>query len=336
MMDGEGTVRALPAGWFQIAWSHDLQRGEAKPVRFFGEDLVLCRYESGEVGLFDAYCPHMGAHIGYGGRTEGETLMCPYHGWRYDRSGCNVHVPYSDRVNRSKCLRIWTVRELGGSVILAWHSPQGTEPTFDAPDTSVLPGLGDPAFCEIGPDTSRRYADLSMLVDFVSENTVDMSHFRFVHETPYVGTILQLDPVDHRLRVKFSMPMKLYQSDGSGEVVDAVTEVTNWGLGLIIIQFADGGLQLQAQTPVDNERCDVMLTMILPRGDSDSAVPTGEQLARIKMAWRQVENDIVIWTHRQVGAPTHLIAEEVAPFKTFAKWKSQFYSTAPSELEVVG
>jgi nitrite reductase/ring-hydroxylating ferredoxin subunit len=332
------TMQTLPAGWFQIGWSHEVQRGDVRPLRFFGEDLVLCRYESGEIGLFDAYCPHMNANIGFGGATVGDTLVCPYHGWRFDRAGCNTLIPYSDRLNRSKGLRVWNVQEVGRSIILAWYSPDESSPTFDPPDTSALPGLGDPAFYEIGPSSSRHYANLPMQVDFVSENTVDMSHFKFVHETPEIGTMLQLDPIDHRLRVQFSMPMKLYRSDGGGGIEDAVTEVTNWGLGLIMGQFADGSVLLQAQTPVDDTLCDLMLTMVLPRNDSETTEPTGNQVARIKMAWRQVENDIVIWTHRRRGSKTRPIAEEVAAFKTFATWKRQFYlpTSNGSEGELVG
>lgn len=324
-MGGQDSIAGLPAGWFQIAWSHEIEPGGVRPLRFFGEDLVLCRFESGQVGLFEAYCPHLSAHIGFGGSTIGETLVCPYHGWRFDGGGCNIHIPYSDRVNRAKGLRVWDVKEVGGALILAWFSPDGSPARFEAPDTSVLPGLTSPGFFPIDAQTSRRYADISMRVEFVSENTVDMSHFRFVHETPEVGTILELDPADHRLNVRFSMPMKLFRPDGDGEIVDSVSEVTNWGLGLILAWFADDSVLIQAQTPVDEMTCDLMLTMILARGESAPDELTPQHLGRVRMAWRQVENDLVIWSHRRAGAKQHLIAEEAAPFKTFSTWKRQFY-----------
>lgn len=325
-MQLQGSDTAFPAGWFQIGWSYELAAGGVRPLRFFGQDLVLCRYESGNVGLFNAYCAHMNANIGYGGRTVGETLACPYHGWQFDRDGCNTHIPYSSRVSKSKGLQPWHVVEIGSSVILAWHSPDGSAPTFDPPGATEIPGMGESAFCPVGEDTVRRYPDLPMHIDFVTENTVDMSHFKFVHETPEVASIIDLDPVDHRFHVRFSMPMKIYGPDGGGKVVDAVTEVTNWGLGLILARFADGASLIQAQTPVDENVCDVMMTMVLPRDSLGSETPSGEQLARFKMACRQVENDMVIWTHRRPGAQAHLVAEEIAPFKTFTKWKRQFYS----------
>ena len=76
-----------PNGWFQIAYSDELAPGAAKPVRYFGKDLVLFRTEAGEAKLLDAHCPHLGAHLAVGGRVEGDCIRCPFHGWSYEHSG---------------------------------------------------------------------------------------------------------------------------------------------------------------------------------------------------------------------------------------------------------
>ncbi|WP_420437385.1 Rieske 2Fe-2S domain-containing protein [Candidatus Poriferisocius sp.] len=52
--------------------SRVLAVGEIKSFYAFGKDLVLYRTESGEARLIDAYCPHMGAHIGAGGKVDGD------------------------------------------------------------------------------------------------------------------------------------------------------------------------------------------------------------------------------------------------------------------------
>ena len=31
----------------------------------------------------DAYCPHLGAHLGHGGIINGECIECPFHAWRW-------------------------------------------------------------------------------------------------------------------------------------------------------------------------------------------------------------------------------------------------------------
>jgi 3-ketosteroid 9alpha-monooxygenase subunit A len=62
-------------------------------VRFFGQELVLYRGQSGRAYMVDAYCPHMGAHLAKNTtsyvvrdniRVEGDSIRCPYHAWRFD------------------------------------------------------------------------------------------------------------------------------------------------------------------------------------------------------------------------------------------------------------
>jgi len=53
----------FPRGWFVVADSAAIGK---KPynARFFGEDVVLFRGESGAIAMLEAYCPHMGTHLG--------------------------------------------------------------------------------------------------------------------------------------------------------------------------------------------------------------------------------------------------------------------------------
>ena len=85
----------MPSGWFQVAYSHDLAPAESMPLQYFDTELVLFRTESGEAKVLDAYCPHMGAHLGYGirdqagsgSRVKGDSIVCPFHGWAYNGEG---------------------------------------------------------------------------------------------------------------------------------------------------------------------------------------------------------------------------------------------------------
>ncbi|MEA2640428.1 MAG: hypothetical protein QOF51_1822, partial [Chloroflexota bacterium] len=79
---GPGT----PAGellrryWFPVAFSHELT--EEKPTHFtrlLGEDLVLFRDKSGNLGLIQDHCAHRGASLLYG-RVEERGISCAYHG----------------------------------------------------------------------------------------------------------------------------------------------------------------------------------------------------------------------------------------------------------------
>ena len=56
----------IPHGWYFVSYSEDLVPGESKPLHYFDTELVLFRTEKGEPVLMEAYCPHMGAHLGHG------------------------------------------------------------------------------------------------------------------------------------------------------------------------------------------------------------------------------------------------------------------------------
>src|SRR5438105_2450572 len=85
-------------GWYVIGYSDEIGPGEVKPARWFGQDLAVFRTEGGVLAVFDAYCPHMGAHLGrpgrFGGGVCGEMLQCPWHGWLWDARGANAEIPY--------------------------------------------------------------------------------------------------------------------------------------------------------------------------------------------------------------------------------------------------
>jgi cholesterol 7-dehydrogenase len=50
-----------------------------KRVTCLGQHLVLFRTEKDEAKVLDAYCPHMGADLGVGGKVVGDCIECPFH-----------------------------------------------------------------------------------------------------------------------------------------------------------------------------------------------------------------------------------------------------------------
>jgi 5,5'-dehydrodivanillate O-demethylase len=92
---GPGT----PAGellrryWHPVAIAADLTpESPTKFVRILGEDLVLFKTTTGEVGLLNDRCSHRGVSLSYG-RVEERGLACAYHGWLYDTKGNCLETP---------------------------------------------------------------------------------------------------------------------------------------------------------------------------------------------------------------------------------------------------
>ena len=109
-----------PTGWFMVGWSEEYQPGTVRPLKYFGRDLVAWRGDGGEMHVLDAHCPHLGAHLGHGGKVNGDCIECPYHGWGYGPDGINKYIPYEDRPNVSKQLRAFVVKEVHESLELIY------------------------------------------------------------------------------------------------------------------------------------------------------------------------------------------------------------------------
>lgn len=110
-----------PTGWFQIGWSGEIPPGGVKPMKYFGHDMVAFRTDEGELSVLDAHCPHMGAHLGYGGKVNGKCIACPYHGWEWGTEGQNTLIPGEERKIPKK-MRKFHVLERHG-IIFLWHDP---------------------------------------------------------------------------------------------------------------------------------------------------------------------------------------------------------------------
>src|SRR5687768_5287907 len=79
--------------WMPVAPVQDLSEDRpTKLVRILGEDLVLFKDRSGNVGLLADHCAHRGASLLYG-RVEERGISCAYHGWLYDTEGNCLECP---------------------------------------------------------------------------------------------------------------------------------------------------------------------------------------------------------------------------------------------------
>jgi len=137
---GPGT----PAGeYFRRYWHPILMTerlGAAPyPLRVLGEDLVLFRNGSGEVGLVDRYCSHRGMSLEFG-IIEPKGIRCAYHGWCFANDGRTIDTPGeppSSRMKERVRHGAYKVREHRG-LIFAYFGPPALEPPFPFTDMMAL------------------------------------------------------------------------------------------------------------------------------------------------------------------------------------------------------
>jgi phenylpropionate dioxygenase-like ring-hydroxylating dioxygenase large terminal subunit len=117
-----------------------------KPIKLFGEDLVIFKDDKGRYGLVGRHCPHRGTDLAYG-RLESGGLRCAFHGWLFDVSGKCLETP-AEPDGSNLCANIrqkaYPVVEKSG-ILFAYLGP-GEPPAFPDFDCFVAPDTHTFAF----------------------------------------------------------------------------------------------------------------------------------------------------------------------------------------------
>ncbi len=159
--------------WLPVMPVEELGEPDCDPQRFrlLGEDLVLFRDSSGDVGVFSEVCPHRGTSLFFG-RNEHNGLRCIYHGWKFDVSGQCVDMPNEpDETNFKRKVRAWAHRgAIHGGVV--WAYLGDGDP----------PGLPQFEWALVKPE-QRRFSLALRSCNWMQglEGDIDTSHLFFLH-----------------------------------------------------------------------------------------------------------------------------------------------------------
>jgi phenylpropionate dioxygenase-like ring-hydroxylating dioxygenase large terminal subunit len=312
-----------PNGWYAVALSRDVAPGSVHPKHYFGQDIVIYRTQSGVPAMIDAYCPHLGAHLGHGGAIEGETIVCPFHGWKYGPDGVCTAMPYGDRIPPRAALKTWHVREQD-DVILAWFDAAGRPPGWEMP-----PFEHKEPFTRTRAHKFESYASHPYEI---MENSADGAHFRKVHKTQHMKHVAlpKVDGPFYRItfRSDESVIADEYRVPGQP---GGTYEIGGNGPGLSFGVFAGDDTNFRTLsrhyvTPIDGEVVDAWILSQISELDDPAMT---EQVADAVFAATisQIEDDIVIWRAKRY-LPSPAINGEEAPIMLMRRWYKQFYETA--------
>ncbi|MBY0398734.1 Rieske (2Fe-2S) protein [Myxococcota bacterium] len=310
----ESTAAALPIpnGWFAVAVGDEIGYGEVVVRHYFDQDLVVFRTASGQVAVFDPYCPHLGAHLGHGGRVEGEGLRCPFHGWRFDTSGACSEVPYAKRVPPNAQAKKWPTLERYGFVFV-WRDAEGRPPFFELPE---VPESASPDW-----STHQRFDwVIRAHGQELGENGVDPAHFRFVHGTLNVPVMDAKEDGPRRVAYQ-PVEMRTPRGDVKGAI-----EAHSYGMGFSTTRFTGicETLELATMTPVDARTSHVRYAFTQPRVNGQDP-KGGVAAAIIRDIVKQTHEDIPIWENK-VYRERPILCEGDGPIAQYRRWCQQFYS----------
>lgn len=159
--------------WHPVAGASEFENKNIRPIRLFGEDLVLFKSLTGEYGLISRRCAHRGSDLSFG-IVEETGLRCAYHGWQYNKQGTCTHRPFDEVAapsasGRPISIANYQVREKAG---MLW-AYMGPSPAPELPDWDAFNWKN--CFSQVV------IAEIPCNWLQCQENTVDPVHFEWMH-----------------------------------------------------------------------------------------------------------------------------------------------------------
>lgn len=324
----------IPNSWYAVAFSSELKPGTVLSRTLAEHELVIFRTRSGRLSVMDAYCPHLGAHMGIGGTVEGETIRCPFHAFRFDTGGVCVATSYGTKPPPAARAKVWPLREVNG-ILFVYYDSRGEAPTWEPPALD----------CEHW--TTPRFAvlDIHDHPQETVENGVDIGHFAVVHgyDAVNVRKDLQIEGPHFHVSYAARRPMPYLGALGAKVDFDFALDIYGLGFSLVNVTVSKYGAQARLfilARPTVKDRIDLGLALSLKKIDDPGKV---HPLARLvprqvltnliargihQSLIHDTKQDLVIWEHKRYIHPPAL-AEGDGPIGKYRIWARQFYHESP-------
>jgi len=314
----------IPFGWYCVDICQNLKEGDVKALKYFGRDQVLFRTNEGQPYLLDAFCPHLGAHLGHGGVVQGENISCPFHAWKFNGKGEVVDIPYASKiptkVANSQCIHSYPVVEVNGFV-WAWYHPNNESPLFDVDEVAELnsPGWTDLNCYEWVVNSTPQEC---------GENAVDAAHFVTVHGAAHMPKgDFEMDA--HRRITRLRIMGPALDENGvpdleSGKLEETGLLSVSVGPGFAWQRFEKGfdTILMLSATPIDSQSVHLRFAFSHPREINEVSAFLCDAFREETV--RQVEQDMPIWNNKKdMKIPT--LCDGDGPIAKYRKWFSQFY-----------
>jgi len=162
----------IPNQWYVVLESREVKPGRLLGVTRMGERLVFARDRAGKAFCLRDRCAHRGAALS-AGKHAGDTVECPFHGFRYDASGRGVLIPANGKnaeVPERFRVHAYPVYEAHGWLWIWW----GERPPARIPAPRYFDDLAGFVWASAADPWDAHYSR-------VIENQLDVVHLPFVH-----------------------------------------------------------------------------------------------------------------------------------------------------------
>ncbi|SFJ49813.1 Phenylpropionate dioxygenase, large terminal subunit [Paenibacillus sp. UNC496MF] len=253
-----------------------------RSVAMFGEPVVVWLDAAGKPAAAIDRCCHRAAKLSLGGTRDG-CIVCPYHGWTFDRDGKCTYFPQSELEDPPKVYKIkaYACEERYGYVWIALGEPLAGIPDFRR--------YGDPDIRQIHQfHEVIRCSALRLM-----ENSFDIAHIAFVHHNTFgnnqdpIPPDFELVPNDRGFEMRYEVRVTNKLNKNVKAInVDADETVrkvrATWFMPFVRqldMTYPTGLVHsiVTCATPIDNGSC--ILIQFVFRNDAEADVPAASVIA---------------------------------------------------------
>jgi nitrite reductase/ring-hydroxylating ferredoxin subunit len=313
----------FPNGWFVFGMSDELVPGKLLARKFMGQEVTVFRTQTGQAFAVDSYCPHLGAHFGYGATVQGDALQCAFHGFQYDGTGACVRTGYDSPIPPKAKLRTWPLREQNG-FLLVYHHLNGDLPDWDVPPVDTM---------EWTPLIYKSFT-LNDHPQETTENSVDLGHFAYVHQYRLPRTLKEFETDGTFLSTSYAVRRALRLFGLEVSEYDFAFETRIYGLGYSLVDVNVPLFRVTARlwvlpTSIDAERITLRLALRMKKWRSALGALASPLTARLILNGfvGDASQDFPIWENKRYTQPPAL-AKGDGPIGKYRQWAKQFYNPA--------
>ncbi len=171
--------------WYVAAFSHEIDR-TLRRRKILGRHVVLFRTVAGSPVALEDRCAHRSFPLS-ASKLDGDTIVCGYHGLRYDTLGNCIEVPSQPRCPKGIGVANYPLIERG-PLLWIWMG---------------APELADPDKIPLQPwlestDWERSQGYIALQASYISlhENLMDLTHLSYLHAATFGTTDYAAAPYD--------------------------------------------------------------------------------------------------------------------------------------------
>lgn len=315
-----------PPSWYFWGESRELcQAPVAKEA--LGKTIVAFRNASGIPALLDEKCPHMGASLSLG-IVRGDTIECPFHGWRFNSKGCSIGADGAPMPNCSG-VQAYPVVERHG-LLFFFNGPKALFPL--------------PFFDDLDPADFVRSKPFGMRLNcpwyMIGANAFDTQHFSGAHDRQLVGAPVVEYPTPHACRAKARFAVlgdswrdRITRSFGGGEVELAITDWCGTVMYVTATFQRTKSHGLLLARPHGPDACDVHGIAFVKKSESGLSALIDPIHARIRRYFiKEFLRPDAILAARGLRLDKQRLIEPDRALGSYFAWLAQSLMPAPSHM----